>query len=141
MRENAAKTISFVLNRLEGGGKVVNHKSDPGKLTKWGFSQRWNPDLNVAALDEATASKLALERYWTPSGADDLTWPWDAMVFDCAFNFGIDDVKEINKCSPSNWQDFLLMRMCRHINKSGMNAPALLVRCVRLYNWVKTQKD
>lgn len=140
MRENAAKTIFFVLNNLEGGGKLVNHKSDPGGLTKWGFSQRWNPDIDVRALDEAGASQLALERYWIPAGADDLSWPWDAVAFDCAFNFGLDDLGAINKTGPECWQDALLMRMVRHMTKSGANTFPLLLRCLRLYSWIKTQK-
>ena len=141
MRANADKTIRFVLNKLEGGGKVTDHKSDPGRLTKWGFSQRWNPDIDVRTLDEAGASQLAVERYWIPAGADDLAWPWDAVAFDCAFNFGLDDLGAINKATPVNWQDALLMRMVRHMTKSGANTFPLLLRCLRLYNWIKTQKQ
>ena len=141
MRANADKTIRFVLNKLEGGGKVTDHKSDPGRLTKWGFSQRWNPDIDVRTLDEAGASQRALERYWVPAGADDLSWPWDAIAFDCAFNFGLDDLGAINKATPVNWQDALLMRMVRHMTKSGANTFPLLLRCLRLYNWIKTQKE
>jgi len=140
MRENADRVIRFVLNRLEGGGRVVQSKKDPGGLTKWGFSQRWNPDIDVRSLDEEGAVARALERYWVPAGADELAWPWDAVVFDCSFNFGLDDVADINKASPVNWQDALLMRMVRHMVKSGDNTFALLLRCLRLYNWIKTQK-
>ena len=64
MRQNADKVIRFVLNKLEGGGKIVNHKSDPGRLTKWGFSQKWNSDIDVRTLDEEGAVKRAIERYW-----------------------------------------------------------------------------
>ena len=122
MRQNADRVIRFVLNTLEGGGKVTDHKSDPGRLTKWGFSQKWNPDIDVQALDEESAVKRALERYWIPAGADDLTWPWDAVAFDVAFNFGLDDLAAVNRTSPVNWQDALLMRMVRHMTKSGDRA-------------------
>jgi len=141
VRANADKTIRFVINKLEGGGKIVNHKSDPGGLTKWGFSQKWNPDIDVQALDEESAVNRALERYWIPAGADDLTWPWDAVSFDCAFNFGLDDLGAINRTVPESWQDALLMRMVRHMTKSGANTFPLLLRCLRLYNWIKTQKE
>ena len=86
------------------------------------------------------AVKRALERYWVPAGADELAWPWDAVAFDCSFNFGADDLADINKAQPVNWQDALLMRMVRHMTKSGANTFPLLLRCLRLYNWIKTQK-
>ena len=89
----------------------------------------------MRTLDEEGAVKRAIERYWIPAGSDEVAWPWDAIAFDCAFNFGLDDLGAINKTAPECWQDALLMRMVRHMTKSGANTFPLLLRCLRLYNW------
>lgn len=52
--------------RFEGGGVVHEVPGDPGGLTKWGLSQRANPDLDIANLSREDAIEAYRERYWTP---------------------------------------------------------------------------
>lgn len=55
---------------IEGGGKIVNHSSDPGGLTKWGISLRAFPELGVEGIRNLTregAIKLYLNQYWMPN--------------------------------------------------------------------------
>lgn len=58
--EKAAKIVF----KNEGGSKLTDYKKDPGGLTKFGFSKKNHPDLDIANLTEEDAKKLAKERYW-----------------------------------------------------------------------------
>jgi len=51
---------------LEGGGRVHTVSGDPGGTTKWGISQRANPDLDIASLTRSEAIEVYRERYWNP---------------------------------------------------------------------------
>jgi len=73
------RVIDFVLGQ-EGG--YVNDPNDPGGETKWGISKRWNPDLDIANLTRDDAIKVYWERYWLPSGAEEIPEPVDLVFFD-----------------------------------------------------------
>jgi len=86
MRESFYPFTKFMLNELEGGGRVHTVPGDPGGTTCWGFAQKFNPDIDVTTLTEETATQRALEKYWIPNGCDKAPWPLDVMIYDCAFN-------------------------------------------------------
>jgi lysozyme family protein len=74
---------------LEGGSRMTDDPLDPGGLTKWGFSQRANPDIDIANLDEAKARDLAFQRYWKPMMCDQFSPGVGLAVYDTAFNHGV----------------------------------------------------
>lgn len=60
-----AKAIEKTL-RLEGWGKFVNDKFDPGGQTRWGISARSYPEENIAALSYERAFELYRRDFWHP---------------------------------------------------------------------------
>lgn len=60
------RIIKFVLNDLEGGAAVVNYNQADGGTTKYGVAKKFNPDVDVANITEADASRIARQRYWLP---------------------------------------------------------------------------
>lgn len=51
---------------LEGGGVLHEVEGDPGGATKWGVSQRANPDLHIPSLTREQAMEVYDRRYWSP---------------------------------------------------------------------------
>lgn len=51
---------------LEGGGVLHEVEGDPGGATKWGISQRANPDLHIPSLTREQAIEVYDRRYWSP---------------------------------------------------------------------------
>lgn len=49
---------------LDAEGGEGNSTTDYGGLTKYGISQKWNPDINVHELTEEGASAFYEKRYW-----------------------------------------------------------------------------
>lgn len=77
--------INVVL-ALEGG--LVDHPADRGGLTKYGISQRANPDLDIAAITEAEARARYRQQYWHPL-FDRITDQAKAnKIFDLCVNLG-----------------------------------------------------
>lgn len=65
-------------------------KNDPdGGLTKFGWSQKQNPDIDVASLTCDSAVTLYRQRIWTPAGCDATPWPLSLLLFDSAVNQGV----------------------------------------------------
>lgn len=66
----------------------ADHPDDPGKKTKWGFTERDNPDIDLESFTEADA----VERYkqkWDKYGLDGLHYPLVASkLFDMMVNLG-----------------------------------------------------
>lgn len=60
------KAFDFAVMVLEGGGVVHRVEGDPGGTTKFGISQRANPDLDIASLTRPEAIEVYRERYWDP---------------------------------------------------------------------------
>lgn len=60
------KSITFILESLEGGGKIVRNPKDPGGLTKWGISSRAYPDIEIENLTLSKARKLIKNDYAKP---------------------------------------------------------------------------
>src|SRR5260221_10134724 len=75
----------------EGGGVVHTVPGDLGGTTKWGFAQRYNPDIDVTLLNFPDAFTRFKARYWVPLMADLLPYPVALALVDYAFNTGADD--------------------------------------------------
>jgi len=71
---------------LEGGGVVHTVPGDPGGTTKWGISQRANPDLDIANLTREQAMEVYDRRYWSPRRLGELRYQ---SVADEIFEFTI----------------------------------------------------
>jgi lysozyme family protein len=70
---------------LEGFGKLVNLKGDPGKLTKWGISQTAYPEEDIAHLTQDRALELYHHDFWHPL-YDQVA---DQELADELFDFGV----------------------------------------------------
>ncbi|WP_295408780.1 glycosyl hydrolase 108 family protein [uncultured Thiocystis sp.] len=79
------RCIDFVL--LEEGG-LVNHPKDPGKLTKFGISQRSYPRLDIRRLTVADAKAIYQRDFWDRIRGDALPVGLDLVVLDMAVNAG-----------------------------------------------------
>lgn len=103
------RSLTFVLAR-EGG--YANHPQDRGGPTSQGISLAavehlrdpvserlifdFDADGDVDALDiqsvpkhQAARDQFYRERYWEPTGCDELWWPLCLLVFDVAVNSGV----------------------------------------------------
>jgi lysozyme family protein len=69
-------------------GVYSDDPDDPGRLTRWGISQRWHPELDVSKLDRQRAIDLLWSDYWRPAGCERLPWPLCAAIFDHAVHSG-----------------------------------------------------
>lgn len=83
--ETFAHAVSFVIDILEGGGKVV---SDTGGLTRWGISKNAHPELDIATLTREAAEDVYRRHYWNKVKADLLPAPIGLCLFSCAVNMG-----------------------------------------------------
>lgn len=82
-RRSRDEVIGFVLNTLEGGAQVVDNR-DGGGTTKFGITQRNNPDVDVRNLSFGQASKIARDRYWQ-AAYNDANPAVAAIAFDAGF--------------------------------------------------------
>lgn len=90
MKENFERAAAFVLKQEvdpghEKDGSLHTDPTDPGGTTRFGFSQRAYPTLDLTKLDYDTAMKMYHDR-WIAARCDDLPWPMDLIVFDTDFN-------------------------------------------------------
>lgn len=73
--------------KLEGGGKLHTVEGDPGGTTKWGISQRANPDVDIAALTREDAMEIYDRRYWAPRRLGELRkQPMADEIFEFTIN-------------------------------------------------------
>jgi len=85
-RELFDKAIEVV---LEHEGEVLtDHPNDRGGPTKFGISQRWNPDVNVRELTREQAIEIYWQRYWLGRGYERLPEPVAIKIFDVVVNLG-----------------------------------------------------
>lgn len=60
------KSTTFILETLEGGGKLVSNPKDPGGLTKCGISSRAYPNMDIENLSLSKAIKIIKNDYAKP---------------------------------------------------------------------------
>lgn len=120
MRESFNKAFELTIG-LEG--KPTNDPRDPGGLTIFGLSQRYNPEVNEHTTPEQ-AKEIYLNKYWIPAGCDKVPYPMDICLFDSQVNPQNDPKlpgggnQEILNQNPENWQDYQLLRMIRYMKNS-----------------------
>jgi lysozyme family protein len=84
MSEAFDKAFNWIIS-AEGG--YVNDPHDPGGETKYGISKRAYPfvDIPNLTLDQA---KDIYQKTWDSIHGDELPYPLNTLVFDCAVNQG-----------------------------------------------------
>ena len=93
------KAFRFVI-RQEGGylsEQQAKEQGDRGGATKFGISQKFNPDVDVHNLTLSQAKEIYYRKYWLDTGCINLE---PALAF-CHFDASIN-------CGPSTAQGFLL---------------------------------
>lgn len=134
MREHFDAAMDFVF-KWEGE-KFVNNPADLGGPTKYGISQKYNPDIDVKALTKDQAKSIYRERYWDKIGGDKLPWPDCLVHMDTAVLFGKDDV---DRWKSHDWVSFIFQRMLKHLRRVKRNPMQTvflvgwLNRCIDLY--------
>lgn len=112
----AERAFDFI-QEFEGGGKLHTIPGDPGGTTKWGFSQRANPDVDIENLTRGKALKLFRERYWDPLRLDEVKSQKIANeVSEFGFNAGIHTgtyvaqqaANYVLSLEPSGWPELTL---------------------------------
>jgi hypothetical protein len=86
------KAVEFVLERE---GLLSNHSSDRGGLTKYGISQKANPDIDIANLTREDAIAIYKERYWDSVGAGNMDMATALVAFDASVNHGVGTAKRM----------------------------------------------
>lgn len=123
MRDSFEIGVKLTLN-LEGNENYTNDPDDPGGETKYGISKRYNPKVDIKNLTLEQAKKIYLEKYWIPSGCDEVAFPLDIALFDSQVNPQNDPRlpgggnHEILLQKPENWQEYMILRMIRYMNNS-----------------------
>jgi hypothetical protein len=144
MRSSFDRAFKIV---IELEGKATNDPQDPGGLTVYGLSKRYNPTVHLdMTLQEA--KDIYLYKYWIPAGCDQAPFPLDICLFDGAVNPQDDKSlpkagnEEIMLLNPDNWQDFLFMRMQRYVKCSKeVYRQGHLNRILRLFTSIKALKN
>ena len=116
---NAKRSFQFTL-RWEGGDRYTNDPKDPGGETKYGISNRYNKDIDIKNLTPEKAMYIYLDRYWFPSGADDLDYPLCLVVFDTAFLCGVGRASHWLRETQDPYE-YLELRKQFHIEKARDN--------------------
>jgi len=128
-------------------GKPTDDPRDPGGFTVWGLAQRYNPEVNqFTTLEQAKV--IYLEKYWIPAGCDEAAYPMDICLFDSQVNPQNDPKlpgggnKEILNQKPSNWQEYLLLRMIRYMNNSkDVYVKGHIFRVLKLFQQIKEDME
>lgn len=81
-----------------------------GSPVNFGINQGANPDVDVKNLTQSAAAKIAKDRYWTPSGAENLPPALAAVQFDTAMNMGVGTAKELLAKSNGDVRSYLDLR-------------------------------
>ena len=73
----------------EGGATLTNDPLDSGGVTKYGISQRANPDIDIRNLTYSSAKAIYEQRYWLDAHCDELPRFMQLLVFNVAVNAGV----------------------------------------------------
>jgi lysozyme family protein len=131
------KAIEFTL-KWEGG--YSNDPTDPGGETKYGISKRAHPDLDIANLTLEDAKDIYRAEYWDASGCNNLSEPFDMVVFDAAVNMGIRRSKSLLTIAKG-WQDYLFLRLERYISMREQYPQFIFGWVNRVMNLWKVARD
>lgn len=105
---NFDQAVEFVLERE---GLLSNHVNDRGGLTKYGISQKANPDIDVANLTRNEAIAIYKDRYWDSIGADNMNMATALVAFDASVNHGVGTAKNMLSQTNGDVGDMLKWRL------------------------------
>lgn len=112
---------SGFLAGAEGGYNPKDPMS--GAPVNFGIDQRANPDINVQGLTQDQAKQILHDRYWKPSGANQIDNPaLQAIHADTAINMGVGASQQLLQQSGGDPQKYLQLREQRYREIGG---PAL----------------
>lgn len=103
--------ITYIIDAHEGG--LVDHKDDPGGLTKYGISQRAFPELEIRELTKEQAKEIYRLHYWQKIRGEELPEKLKLITLDAAINQGVSRAAK------------LLQRACG-VNDDGIIGPKTL---------------
>jgi hypothetical protein len=107
-QSNFDQAVEFVLERE---GLLSNHANDRGGLTKYGISQKANPDVDVANLTRSDAIAIYKDRYWDSIGADNMNMATALVAFDASVNHGVGTAKNMLNETNGDVGDMLKWRL------------------------------
>lgn len=82
-----ARIFSFVVMGLEGGATMTDRGADdPGRLTRFGISAAYHPEVDVANLNEQRAQDWYFDKVWSPMQCGRLPGPIALVAFDLMVN-------------------------------------------------------
>lgn len=110
MRENFDRFWVLSIMDFEGGSRMTNDPDDPGRLTKYGVSQKAYPNEDIANLTIERAKEIYKRDYWDKVNGDELIYPWDMIMADTAVNCGVSRALKFMEDSSSP-EDFHLERI------------------------------
>ena len=115
----------------EGGFVASDGRS--GAPANFGVNQAANPDIDVRNLTRDQAKQIMLERYWKPSGADQIADPrLQAIHADTAVNMGVGKAKELLAQSGGDPAQYLALREARYRQLGGKDLDGWLKRNANL---------
>lgn len=102
----------------EGGYTASDGNGHPAAF---GINQGANPDVDVANLTPDKAKQLLHNRYWQPSGADNMPADLAAVHGDTAINMGVGAAKDLLKQSGGDVNKYLALREQRYRDIAANN--------------------
>lgn len=119
----------------EGGYTASDGNGAPAK---YGINQTANPDVDVAKLTPEAAKTLLHDRYFVPSGADQISDPrLQAIQFDTAVNMGNGAAHHLMVASGGDPDKYLALREARY----RAIAAADPSKVASLPTWLKRNED
>lgn len=111
----------------EGGFVASDGRS--GAPANFGVNQAANPDIDVRNLTRDQAKQIMHERYWKPSGADQISDPrLQAIHADTAVNMGVGRAKEFLAQSNGDPASYLALREQHYRRLGGKDLDGWLKR-------------
>lgn len=106
-----ARCMPFI---FESEGGYVNDPKDPGGETNYGISKKAWPNVDIKNLTKEQAALIYYKHYWL-SVADNLEWPLNLCVFDCAVNQGTKKARQFLKEAGDDWKKYLEIRRIAYL--------------------------
>jgi len=90
--------------------------------SKFGVDPKANPDVDTSTLTQTGAAKLLHDRYWIPSGADNIANPaLQAIHADTAVNMGVDTARSMLAASGGDPAKYMQLRDTRYRSIAANN--------------------
>ena len=74
---------------ISAEGGYVNDSTDPGGETNFGISKRAYPNVDIKNLTLEQAKLIYKNDYWDKVRGDEISYPLNLFMFDCAVNQGV----------------------------------------------------